>query len=124
MSHVRPADKGPERVVQRLGGTSSLLVEAPGGHARARQVSAGNGSGPDPLDELGLFDGFGRAGENGWLGRDVGPEADLGDIVVVLLASTLAGLRDRLHQDGFDGAASLVHDLVEVTDDYVMRLPR
>ena len=48
--------------------------------------------------------------------------ADLGDLVVVLLASTLAGLRDRLLQDGFDAAAELVADLVEATDDYLGRV--
>jgi hypothetical protein len=49
------------------------------------------------------------------------PDPDLGEIVVILLVSTLAGLRDRLERDGFDSAAALVHDLVEVADDYVMR---
>jgi hypothetical protein len=49
------------------------------------------------------------------------PEPDLGEIVVILLVSTLAGLRDRLERDGFASAAGLVHDLVEVADDYVMR---
>ena len=49
-------------------------------------------------------------------------EPDLGDLVVVLLASTLAGLRDRLAADGFDPAAELVADLVEVTDDYLTRV--
>ena len=44
---------------------------------------------------------------------------DLGDLVVVLLASTLAGLRDRLVSDGFENAAELVADLVEITDDYL-----
>ncbi|HWC14775.1 MAG TPA: hypothetical protein VG929_09280 [Actinomycetota bacterium] len=44
---------------------------------------------------------------------------DLGDLVVVLLASTLAGLRDRLSSDGFEPAAELVADLVEVVDDYL-----
>ncbi|HYY45172.1 MAG TPA: hypothetical protein VE975_08315 [Actinomycetota bacterium] len=34
-------------------------------------------------------------------------EPDMGDLVVVLLAGTLAGLRDRLLADGFDGAAEL-----------------
>lgn len=48
---------------------------------------------------------------------------DLGDLVLVLLASTLAGLRDRLHEDGFGAAADLVADLVEVADDYLTRLP-
>lgn len=49
---------------------------------------------------------------------------NLGDLVVVLLASTLAGLRERLHTDGFDDAAELVGDLVEIIDDYLMRLDR
>lgn len=44
---------------------------------------------------------------------------DLGDIVVVLLAGTLAGLRDRLECDGFVPAAELVADLVEITDEYL-----
>ncbi|MDP9225622.1 MAG: hypothetical protein M3P18_17620 [Actinomycetota bacterium] len=44
---------------------------------------------------------------------------DLGDLVIVLLASTLAGLRDRLADDGFEGAADVVADLVELTDDYI-----
>ena len=48
-------------------------------------------------------------------------EPDLGDLVVVLLASTLAGLRDRLAADGFDPAAELVADLVDITDDYLTR---
>lgn len=51
--------------------------------------------------------------------RDGVREPDLGDLVVVLLASTLAGLRDRLAADGFDPAAELVADLVEVADDYL-----
>ena len=44
---------------------------------------------------------------------------DLGDLVIVLLASTLAGLRDRLADDGFEPAANLIADLVEVADDYL-----
>lgn len=48
---------------------------------------------------------------------------DLGDLVIVLLASTLAGLRDRLAQDGYEPAADLVADLVEVTDDYLTHVP-
>ena len=46
-------------------------------------------------------------------------EADLGDILVLLLAGTLAGLRDRLSDDGFADAAELVADLVEIADEYV-----
>ena len=48
---------------------------------------------------------------------------DLGDLVIVLLASTLAGLRDRLAEDGYAPAADLVADLVEVADDYLTHVP-
>ena len=44
---------------------------------------------------------------------------DLGDLVVVLLAGTLAGLRDRLDSDGFVPAAELVSDLVAMIDCYL-----
>ena len=44
---------------------------------------------------------------------------DLGDLVIVLLAGTLAGLRDRLAQDGFPRAAELVTRLVEEADSYI-----
>ena len=46
-----------------------------------------------------------------------------GDLVVALLGSTLAGLRDRLATDNYEAAADLVSDLVEITDDYLMRIP-
>jgi hypothetical protein len=46
--------------------------------------------------------------------------ADLGDIIVMLLASTLAGLSDRLASDGFEGPADLVGELVEVIDGYLV----
>ncbi len=46
---------------------------------------------------------------------------DVGDVVIALLASTLAGLRDGLGNDGFNDAAELVADLVEAADDYVTR---
>ncbi len=49
---------------------------------------------------------------------------DLGDVVIVLLAGTLAGLRDRLADDGFVGAADLVGDLVDAADHYVASLSR
>jgi hypothetical protein len=49
--------------------------------------------------------------------------ADLGDLVILLLAGTLSGLRDRLHCDGYERSADLVADLVEIADDYVTRLP-
>ncbi len=51
-----------------------------------------------------------------------GRAPDLGDLVIVLLAGTLAGLGDRLHRDGFEPAAELVADLVEVAEDYITRL--
>ena len=51
-----------------------------------------------------------------------GRAPDLGDLIVVLLAGTLAGLRDRLVNEGFDGAAELVADLVEAADDYLAGL--
>ena len=47
-------------------------------------------------------------------------DPDLGDLIIVLLASTLAGLRDRLACDGFESAADLVADLVEAADDYLV----
>jgi hypothetical protein len=47
---------------------------------------------------------------------------DLGDVVLLLLAGTLAGLRDRLNEDGYVLAADLVADLVEVTDDYLVHV--
>ncbi len=51
--------------------------------------------------------------------RSAPREAELGDLVVVLLASTLAGLRDRLFADGFEDAGELVADLVELADGYL-----
>jgi hypothetical protein len=51
--------------------------------------------------------------------RGNGSEPDLGDLVVVLLGGTLAGLRDRLYDDGFERAGGLVDDLVEMTDSYL-----
>ncbi|MGH2698114.1 MAG: hypothetical protein ACRDJL_02800 [Actinomycetota bacterium] len=48
---------------------------------------------------------------------------ETGDLIMVLLACTLARLRDRLCADGYDRAARVVDDLVEVADDYLERLP-
>lgn len=47
---------------------------------------------------------------------------DLGDLVIVLLAGTLAGLRDRLAADGYGSPADLVADLVEIADEYITRV--
>ena len=44
---------------------------------------------------------------------------DLGDLVIVLVAGTLAGLRDRLDKDGFPRPAQLVARLVEEADGYI-----
>ena len=46
-------------------------------------------------------------------------EPDLGDLVLVLLASTLAGLRDRLLDDDFQSAADCVADLTIRLDNYL-----
>ena len=43
---------------------------------------------------------------------------DLGDLVIVLLAGTLARLRDRLWNDGFHDAADVVADLAYRCDRY------
>ncbi len=51
---------------------------------------------------------------------DDGP--DLGDLVIVLLASTLSGLRDRLVSDGFPMAAQCVAETVAIADHYLERL--
>lgn len=47
------------------------------------------------------------------------PTPDLGDLVVVLLASTLAGLRERLERDGFPRASKLVSRLAQECDLYL-----
>jgi hypothetical protein len=47
---------------------------------------------------------------------------DTGDLIVVLLAGTLADLRDKLTEDGFEPAAEMVADLVEAADDYLAEL--
>ena len=47
---------------------------------------------------------------------------EFGDLIVVLLAASLRGLSERLLHDGYEDAAELVADLIEVTDDYLARL--
>jgi hypothetical protein len=49
---------------------------------------------------------------------------DLGDLVIVLLAGTLAGLRDRLLYDGYATAADVVGELAEMADGYILRVAR
>lgn len=53
-----------------------------------------------------------------------GTAPDLGDLVIVLLAGTLAGLRDRLAADGFEQASELVSDLTERCDTYLEEVGR
>jgi hypothetical protein len=53
-----------------------------------------------------------------------GPDDRLGDLIVVLLSCTLASLHNRLSADGYDKPARVVADLVEITNDYLDRLPR
>lgn len=50
---------------------------------------------------------------------DSGTSPDLGDLVVVLLASTLSGLRDPLEGDGFREASAFVADLTARCDTYL-----
>lgn len=54
----------------------------------------------------------------------VAREQDLGDLVIVLLAGTLAGLRDRLEADGFDHATKLVADLTTHCDKWLEEVGR
>ena len=94
LQHLRPRHSHPEGMERRRRGPPPLLVQASGGHAS----------------------GFGPVSVRG---RACG---DLGDLVVVLLAGTLAGLRDRLASEGFEGAADLVAELVEATDAYLAEI--
>lgn len=50
-------------------------------------------------------------------------DGDLGDLVVVLLAATLAGLRDRLAADGFERASMLAAELTARCDEYLEEVP-
>ena len=61
------------------------------------------------------------ASKNG--GKHETPADRIGDLIIVLLACTLANLRDRLCVDGYDKPARVVADLVEITTDYLDRLP-
>lgn len=92
LSHLRPQDPRPRRMVGRGREQAPLLGPSP------RRDAAGPA----------------------FVTCEHTP--DLGDLVVILLASTLAGLRDRLFQDGFESAAELVADLAEVADDYLTRM--
>jgi hypothetical protein len=56
---------------------------------------------------------------SGEVGQETPREPNLGDLVIVLLASTLAGLRDRLETDGYKEASEFVGTLTEQADDYL-----
>ncbi|MDQ3876977.1 MAG: hypothetical protein M3290_01315 [Actinomycetota bacterium] len=49
---------------------------------------------------------------------------DLGDLVIMLLASTLAGLSDRLDSDGFSKASAFVAELTQDCDSYLEDVAR
>jgi hypothetical protein len=49
---------------------------------------------------------------------------DLGDLAIVLLASTLTGLRDRLEDDGFSKASGFVAELTSRCDGYLEEVSR
>jgi hypothetical protein len=138
LSRLWAPDQGARRVEQWVRRPPPLLGQAPGRDARhactrvpRRAARPGDGPGPRPAPcshhlSRPLFPGRaelreGRADCADCAEADAG--LDLGDLVVVLLAGTLAGLRDRLLHDGFEAAASLVADLVEITDDYVATIP-
>jgi hypothetical protein len=57
-------------------------------------------------------------------GRPARHVPDLGDLVLLFLAGSLAGLRDRLSADGYDSAAEVVADLVDIADDHLTRISR
>ena len=67
------------------------------------------GFGPRDLDPA-------LAAETSERSESVESGGDLGDLVIVFLASTLAGLRDRLEADGFTDAAALAADLTARCD--------
>lgn len=99
MPHVRGGDSRTEGLAARVRDQAPLLETASRDHARRERLEE---------DHLVI----------------AAPKPDLGDVVVALLASTLAGLRDRLISDGFSDAASVVADLVEIVDDYLTRPSR
>ena len=47
---------------------------------------------------------------------------NLGELVIVLLAATQTGLRDRLQSDGFSDAARCIAETIDITDHYLERL--
>ncbi|HEU4481062.1 MAG TPA: hypothetical protein VFS18_04180 [Actinomycetota bacterium] len=54
--------------------------------------------------------------------EDVGSHPlDMGDLLVFLVASTVATVRDRLLEDGHVHAGDLLDEVTEVLDDFVRR---
>jgi hypothetical protein len=105
LQQVWKNDPRSEGLEHRSSDAAALLAQPPRRDARR------------PQEEVSMTRAGVAAGRGG-----PGPPPDLGDLVIVLLASTLAGLRDRLADDGFGRAADLVCDLVELADDYIIRL--
>src|SRR5688500_4430200 len=95
LQNVRGRDQSARRMEPWAGRSKAQLVQTPRRDA-ARE-----------LEMMGISD------------RLIDDAPDLGDLVVVLLAGTLARLRDRLEADGFSPPAELVADLVEIADDYL-----
>ncbi|HEY7874817.1 MAG TPA: hypothetical protein VIG64_06810 [Actinomycetota bacterium] len=126
-SNDRPKRSGRPPWLPPVGsGAASHAAPRPGRGAPEPGFGRRDGLGPDPDAEWDEHDAPHHAGSIPGLGDPDDltralPDPDLGEIVVILLVSTLAGLRDRLERDGFQSAAALVHDLVEVADDYVLR---
>jgi hypothetical protein len=99
---VRQADPHPQRVEHRSRSSPPLLEQTPRGDASKRAVLV---AGERPNE------------------REVHGD-HMGELIMVLLACTLANLRDRLNADGYDQPARVVADLVEITNDYLDPLPR
>ena len=95
LSHLWGQDQDPGWVDDRARGPQALLGQAPHGDAARQQE------------------------------RPMRAELPLGTgkFILILLAGTMAGLRDRLILDGFGREAELVADLVDITGDYLTRCP-
>ncbi|HEX2239838.1 MAG TPA: hypothetical protein VHJ82_01660 [Actinomycetota bacterium] len=137
---MRPPDPDTGGMVLRARRTQALLGQTPGDHASApgalgrrrlsvngaRRPAKGFSNGPLEGAATGWADGaVNRTADGAVNGPGSGSDAttpDLGDVVIVLLVGTLSGLADRLATDGFDRAAGVVTDLVELADDYITQV--
>lgn len=98
MQDLREGDPRPRRVVRGSGGSQALLEGSPRGDGALSE---------SPLVKK--------------VSSLHPPEPNLGDLFVLILTSTLACMRDRLKHDGYEDAAELLADLVEISDDYITR---